>query len=135
MRRTRTVILAALPLALACSSATDAPTRCDGTDPVAVSIAAPHTTPRFSWTGSCGIWTLQVSYVDSTSTVVPVWGITTPGGANTIFEPITYGVTPAGATGSTPAALVAGQAYRVQLSAWNATLGRPAFVGVGNFLH
>jgi hypothetical protein len=126
----------AVALAIGCSSGPDEQVRCDGGQAIPVTVSSPHAQPRFSWASACPIWTLQVSYVDSTSTVVPVWAFATPAASNTVRPPITYGIVPPGADAPLPPiTLVPGRGYTVRVSAWDSVHGVPAFVGLGSFVH
>lgn len=129
------LLLATIVFTSACSSGTDEQFRCDGTQAITVQTASPHTVPQFSWTGSCPIWTLQVSYVDSTSTVQTAWVMATQGAQNAVLPPVTYGVTPTGATSPGALPLVTGRAYTVRISSWDSAKGQPGFVGLGSFVY
>ena len=84
---------------------------CHGDVTVAVN---PGPAPVFSWTPACGLSFLSV--VDRGDQSQPYWDVSASAPENTLAPPITFGVTPDGATGGPPfQPLRAGGAYLVQV--------------------
>lgn len=124
-----TRVLAPLLAALSCRGAVS-PEGCARDVEVSVARGA---NPVFSWSPGCGISSLSVVTVPSTSGVSEeaVWGFTVPE-RTPIGPTIRYGIAPAGATVSTqPRALVAGATYRVLVMQ---TVGGDGVVGSGEGL-
>ena len=132
----RCALLSVLGVQLACGAALDEQTRCSNGESIPLTIHSPHTVPTFAWARACPAWTLYVTYDDSNSTVIPVWGVSTLGSVNTIVSPVTFGVVPPGAQSSDSVPLlVVGRTYIVHVSGWNAAHGLVAFVASGGFQH
>jgi hypothetical protein len=127
--------LAGLLLLNACGDSNDPTINCTD-DPIAVTVSARHSTPRFSWAAACPVQLLEVTYIDSTSTVVHMWLIGGSNGASNIASPVTYGESPPGADEvMAPTPLETGQAYSVHLIGTDTTHGNAGFIGLGSFVY
>lgn len=135
MRSARIPLLVIYLASLAgCSSAT-APTRCTD-DPIHVAVSSPHATPTFTWSAACPVQLLEVTYTDSTSTVVHVWYIGDTTGADGIASPVTYGQVPGSIEELVaPAPLDVGRPYSVHLIGTDFTHSNAGFIGLGTFVH
>jgi len=126
-----TRVIAPLFAALSCSGPSSvSPEACNRDVQVAVLAGA---NPVFSWSPACGVSSLSVVTVPSTSGVSEelVWSFSVPE-QNPIGPTIRYGIAPAGATVWTqPHALVAGATYRVRVMQ---TVGGDVLVGSGERL-
>lgn len=81
--------------------------RCHQIDTAAVS---PGLVPTFSWTPACGVGEVSVYEVGDTLAVWSAFNL-----ENQIASPVTYGVTPAGASARAARPLQAGKSYRLLL--------------------
>lgn len=86
-------------------------TVCSG--PVTV-IVGPGTTPTFSWSPPCSLFFILV---EPENLGADQWTVITDS-TNGIIPPVTYGVVPLGATGTSAATLVTGMPYEVFVGRW-----------------
>jgi len=120
----------------ACSSSTEPTVRCSNGEVIPLSVLGATANPTFVWASACVGWRLTVDYVDSNSTVVPVWTFTSPGATNVIHSPIAYGDVPPGVDVTVAAVpLVPGRGYRVEVSGWDAAHSVISFIGLMYFTH
>jgi hypothetical protein len=110
MRLIGFILLAVGP---ACSDVTGL-SECHGDVQVVVTPGPAPAAPVFSWTPGCGLSSLAVFDRGDQSQIF--WNVSAPVGSNSLAPPITYGVTPKGATGD-PATrpLVPDGAYLVRV--------------------
>ena len=113
---------------LACNDEPTSPKGCIQNVQVIVDNAA---TPTFLWAPTCGMSSLSVETVPSTTGGVGageiVWGFSVPE-RNPVGPGIRYGHAPSGATSPAPRPLVAGTSYRVVVQH---TVGGDGLLGHG----